>query len=129
MRRNAPTILFLVGNVGNMGLRMDSIEQLYNLGYNVLAISYRGYSTSQGKPSEQGLKLDAQAAFDYLLNCDSIHQDKIFVFGMCLGGSIAIDLCSKNPNLKAIKGLVIENTFTKMSEAIVILFPWMKFIK
>lgn len=28
--------------------------------------SYRGYGLSEGKPSEQGLQLDAQAALDYL---------------------------------------------------------------
>jgi abhydrolase domain-containing protein 13 len=32
----------------------------------VSSISYRGYGLSEGKPSESGLQLDAQAALDYL---------------------------------------------------------------
>lgn len=29
--------------------------------------SYRGYGLSEGRPSERGLQLDAQAALDHLL--------------------------------------------------------------
>ena len=32
----------------------------------MVRISYRGYGLSEGKPSESGLQLDAQAALDYL---------------------------------------------------------------
>ena len=77
-------------------MRMDNIQMFYEAGYNVFILSYRGYSNSQGKPSEQGLKFDSQAAFDYLLNCDKINSQQIIVFGRSLGGAVAIDLVSKN---------------------------------
>lgn len=32
----------------------------------LLACSYRGYGLSDGRPTERGLQLDAQAALDYL---------------------------------------------------------------
>ena len=54
-----PTILFLHENAGNLGLRMDYFNTLYHeLGYNVLAFAYRGYSDSTlqaGFPSESSL--------------------------------------------------------------------------
>ena len=47
------TIVFLHENAGNIGLRMDWFEIVYkNLGVNVLAVAYRGYSRSQGKPNQ-----------------------------------------------------------------------------
>ena len=36
----------------------------HELGINIFIIDYRGYGRSEGVPSEQGIYLDAQAAFD-----------------------------------------------------------------
>ena len=41
-----------------------------------------------------GLRLDAQAAMDYLLHCQDIDRRKIILFGRSLGGAVAIDLAS-----------------------------------
>ena len=38
-----------------------------NVKCNVFILSYRGYGESEGKPSEAGIKQDAQAALDHLL--------------------------------------------------------------
>jgi alpha/beta superfamily hydrolase len=36
--------------------------------------SYRGYGRSQGQPNEEGIKLDAQAALDYLLSREDVNR-------------------------------------------------------
>ena len=41
-----------------------------------------------------GLRLDAQAAMEYLLRCQDIDRRKIVLFGRSLGGAVAIDLAS-----------------------------------
>jgi hypothetical protein len=57
------TVIFLHENAGNIGLRMDYFEILYNhLDVNIVAVAYRGYSASEGSPSEPGLIMDAEAA-------------------------------------------------------------------
>jgi fermentation-respiration switch protein FrsA (DUF1100 family) len=56
-------------NAGNMGLRMDFFELLYNkLDVNIVAFGYRGYSYSEGTPSEEGLKIDVDAIVEYVKN-------------------------------------------------------------
>src|SRR5689334_20161544 len=60
-QKNHPTILFLHGNAGHIGYRMPLIRQFLDAGLGVLLLEYRGYGGNPGKPSEQGLYLDAQA--------------------------------------------------------------------
>ena len=59
------TVLFFHGNAGNISHRLDSIAIFRELGLNVFIIDYRGYGQSEGKPSEQGTYLDAQAAWEH----------------------------------------------------------------
>ena len=57
-----PALVFFQENAGNMAMRLPFLRALVlNLGCAVLAPSYRGYGLSEGRPSEAGLKLDAQA--------------------------------------------------------------------
>lgn len=59
------TVIFFHENAGNIGLRMDYFSMLYHeMGFNVLAFAYRGYSESAleaGSPNEEVLKQDARA--------------------------------------------------------------------
>ena len=46
------TLVFFHENAGNIGLRMDWFEIVYKqLEVNIVAVSYRGFSRSQGKPN------------------------------------------------------------------------------
>ena len=56
------TIVFMHENAGNIGLRMDFFEHMVgSLEVNILTVAYRGYSQSQGTPTEIGLKRDGLA--------------------------------------------------------------------
>ena len=115
------TVLFCHGNGGNMMHRLDSINFFYNLGLNCFIFDYRGYGNSQGKPSEEGTYLDAQAAYKWLTEEKKVSPDKIIVFGRSLGGSIAAQLTSK---VEA-KALVIESTFTSYVDIGRKFYPYM----
>ena len=56
----------------------------------MLLFDYRGYGTSQGKPSEEGTYLDAEAAWDYLIR-QGASPEKIILYGQSLGGAVAED--------------------------------------
>lgn len=85
----ARTIIFFHGNAGNIGTRLPNIEVLVkDLRCNVLIVAYRGYSNSEGSPSEDGLKLDAEASLEWAKSRQDINQ--IYVFGRSLGGAVAI---------------------------------------
>merc|ERR1712086_674059 len=85
------TLIFFHENAGNIGTRMQNLEILVKRLYtNVLIVAYRGYSHSEGKPSEHGLKLDAEATLEHVLGRDDVNSDRVFVFGRSLGGAVAI---------------------------------------
>lgn len=61
-----------------------------------------------------GLYLDAQAAFDFLLQRTDIDHSKIIIFGRSLGGAIAIHLAEQPYYAKQAFCLIVENTFTTL---------------
>ncbi|CAE6439419.1 unnamed protein product, partial [Rhizoctonia solani] len=82
-----PTILFFHGNAMTRAFHLRT--RLYStlssrLNANVLAIDYRGFGNSEGVPSEQGLLLDARAAWDWLIENGAKEAD-ITVVGQSLG--------------------------------------------
>jgi len=101
--------------------RLDSINFFYNLGLNCFIFDYHGYGTSEGKPTEEGTYLDAQAAYKWLAEEKKVPPDKIIVFGRSLGGSIAAQLTGK---VEA-KALIIESAFTSYVEIGRKFYPYM----
>ena len=80
---------------------------------NVLLLEYRGYGLSGGTVSEEGIKIDAQTALDYLLDRKDLQSKDIYIFGRSIGGAVAIDLAAHNS--EHVTGLIIENTFTSVA--------------
>ena len=100
-------------NAGNIGLRLDFFEMLYRqLNVNVVAFAYRGYSDSEGSPSEEGLKEDADAIMNYIQNEPLINSTTVFIQGRSLGGAVAMYTAVKYHWF--FRGVIIENTFTSM---------------
>ncbi len=115
----AKTLLFLHGNAGNVSHRGASVEIFHRLGLNVLIIDYRGYGRSSGTPSEDGVYLDARAAWDYLVTERKIAPQDILIFGRSLGGAIAVDLAARVPA----GGLILESTFSSAGDVARHLYP------
>ena len=105
------TILFLHGNAGNLDNRIYKLNFLGNLDINFLIISWRGYSLSDGKPTEDGLYEDARAAVNFLLKKGIFEQD-IILYGESLGTGVAVEI-SQNKNFA---GIILEAPFTSMIE-------------
>lgn len=106
------TLLFLHGNAGNISHRLDSINIFHQLGLSVLIIDYRGYGKSTGEPSEQGTYIDAESAWNYLINEKNVESDNIIIFGRSLGGAVATWLAEKHPP----SGLIVESSFTSIAD-------------
>jgi fermentation-respiration switch protein FrsA (DUF1100 family) len=118
------TILFFHGNGGNISHRLEKIQVLNDLKADVLIFDYRGYGESTGNPSENGLYLDAEAVYVYLLRDRKISPEKIVLYGESLGGAVAIDLAGK----QRIGGIISEGSFTSipdMAKRILPFFPSM----
>ena len=113
------TLLYLHGNGGNIGHRLDQIAVFHRLGLNVFIIDYRGYGASSGKPSEEGTYQDALAAWSWLTQEKRLAPDRIILFGESLGGAVAAWLAARHPPA----GLVIYASFTSVPEMAQTLYP------
>ena len=90
-------IIYFHGNAGNLGDRAHKFLAFSKSGFGVLAISYRGYFGSEGKPSEAGLISDGEAAINFALSQNYNLNDIIF-FGESLGSGVAVQLATRfNP--------------------------------
>ena len=114
------TVIFCHGNAGNISHRLQKIKFFHDLGCNTFIIDYRGYGRSKGKPSENGLYSDIQAAYDYLLS-RNITPDEIIGYGESIGGAVIIDLVSK----KKLKALIADSTMTSAKDMAKSVFPFL----
>jgi fermentation-respiration switch protein FrsA (DUF1100 family) len=102
------TILFFHGNAGNVSHTWSWLRTLSCLPADVFAIDYRGYGRSEGSPSEEGIYLDAEAAYRYLTESRGVPPGRIIVHGKSLGGAPACEIASRFE----CGGLVLQSTFT-----------------
>jgi hypothetical protein len=102
-------LLFLHGNAGNIGNRLDKIQLLRQAKINILIIDYRGYGRSEGQPFEKGLYLDAQAAYNYLVNRRKIKPEQIILYGESLGTAVVVNLASETK----VGAVILEGAFSK----------------
>lgn len=105
----APTLVWSHGNAGNIAGRQDVLLALASREINVLAYDYRGYGRSEGRPTEEGVYLDAQAVYDSE-RARSVEPDRIVCFGESLGGAVSIELALRRP----CAGLAVVSTFTHL---------------
>lgn len=109
---NAPAVLYFHGNNRNIANHLEHTLHLHHLGYNVLLADYRGYGKSSGgKPNEEKIYQDAEAAWQYLIQQRGVQPQQAFIYGHSLGGSVAIDLAVRHPEAA---GVIAESTFTSM---------------
>ncbi|MBT3916883.1 MAG: alpha/beta hydrolase [Rhodospirillaceae bacterium] len=115
------TLLYLHGNAGHIGYRADKVKPYLEAGYGMLLLSYRGYGTNPGYPTEDHLYLDSRAALKFLAD-QHIPIFKTVIYGESLGTGVAVEVAQ---NL-GIAGLVLEAPFSSMVDAAALhfkLFP------
>jgi fermentation-respiration switch protein FrsA (DUF1100 family) len=101
-------LLWFHGNAENIGYGLEHLRALAKTGANILAVDYRGYGKSEGKPDEAGVYRDADAAYDYLIKQRHFRAQGIIIYGHSLGGAVAVNLASRRP----CGGLIVESSFT-----------------
>jgi uncharacterized protein len=105
------TFLAFHGNASNIANRASVYEFLRTSPANVLALEYRGYGHSEGKPSESGIYLDAEAAHQYLVDVQRIDPKSIISFGQSLGTAVAANVAARLP----VGAAVLEAPFPSAS--------------
>jgi fermentation-respiration switch protein FrsA (DUF1100 family) len=115
-------ILICKGNKGNIAAapRLQHYTGLRQLGLNILAFDYRGFGESTGKPTEEGLYRDVDAAYRYLREVRGVPASRIILFGYSLGSGVAVDLAARVPAA----GLIVEGAFTSVTDRAQELYTW-----
>ena len=106
-----PVVLFFHGNSGNIGHRGGRIAHNASHGWGTMLPEYRGFGGNPGSPSEEGLALDAEAAYG-ALRADGIAPERIVIWGESLGTAVATRLAAAHPA----SALILEAPFTSMAD-------------
>ncbi|MHC5736994.1 alpha/beta hydrolase [Nostoc sp.] len=109
------TILYSHGNAEDLGDIKQILEKLHAWDFSVFAYDYRGYGTSEGKPTENHAYEDINSAYNYLTQNLKIPPEKIIVLGRSVGGGSAVNLAMRKP----VGGLIIESSFISAFQVIV----------
>src|SRR5712671_731911 len=112
-----PVILYFHGNGDFLAGFFGRFRQFIADGTGIVALSYRGYAGSSGRPSEQGLLRDAAAA--YAFTTARYSADKIVVWGFSLGTGVAVALAAEQPIAK----LILEAPCTSIADVAASAFP------
>jgi uncharacterized protein len=116
------TVIFFHGNGGNISNVGWLGESLSRRGYNVLLFDYRGYGRSEGKISgERDLYVDADAAYDYVINQLGVATSKVVLYGQSLGTAGAADLAFR----KACGAMILESGMSSASSLAATILPWL----
>jgi acyl-CoA synthetase (AMP-forming)/AMP-acid ligase II/fermentation-respiration switch protein FrsA (DUF1100 family) len=115
-----PVVLFFHGNAGEL-TRRASVARCWQraLDADVLLFDYRGYGKSEGAPSEDGLKLDSRAAYQWLVEDRGVNPRRIILVGRSLGGAVALELGLAVEH----RALVLESTFTSLPDVAALRLP------
>jgi fermentation-respiration switch protein FrsA (DUF1100 family) len=110
-RSDKPLYLFFHGNGGSLVNKAAWFAEVVADGSGFLAIDYRGYGSSTGTPSEEGLLRDGEAAFVEAQQLGHGRQP-IVVVGESLGTAVAVSVAANHP----VKALVLDSAFSAASD-------------
>jgi fermentation-respiration switch protein FrsA (DUF1100 family) len=77
-------------------------------GYTVFLAEYRGYMSLSGSPTYLSTKLDAKAAYNYLISTAAVDRERVAYFGHSLGSAVAAELAVFHPP----KALLLQSPFS-----------------
>jgi pimeloyl-ACP methyl ester carboxylesterase len=116
-------LLIAHGNYGSIGFgeRPEFYAAARDIGLNLFAYDYRGFGRSAGRPGEQGLYRDAEAAYRYLTDSLRVSPGRIVLFGHSLGTGVATELATRVPSA----ALVLEAAYTSLPDIGQAQYPWL----
>jgi fermentation-respiration switch protein FrsA (DUF1100 family) len=109
--KSGGNLLFFHGN-GEIVADYDELGAVYNqMGINLLAVDYRGYGRSGGKPTVTAMMRDCHIIFHFVRKW--LQQNKftgpVLLMGRSLGSASVLELAAAYKNL--IDGLIVESGF------------------
>ncbi|MBY0355232.1 MAG: alpha/beta hydrolase [Rickettsiales bacterium] len=119
-RAGYPTIVYFHGNGGHLGGRAHYYKLLSDAGFGILALSYRGYGSSEGRPSEEGFYQDARATMEYASTKTALKPHDIIIYGESIGTGVAVQMATEFPTA----ALVLQSPYTSVDAVAADKYPW-----
>ena len=110
---NQDTSLALIYFGGNAEEVSDSLllhKEMVDI--STVAVNYRGYGQSQGKPSAEKLRSDALLVFDNAIKRLELEPNQIIVLGRSLGSNMAAYVAAN----RDVAGLILVTPFDSVAE-------------
>ena len=101
------SILFCMGNAGNISLMLPYAKILQDAGFEVLLFDYQGFGNSEGAAGINSLLTDSLAAFNFLVESRGRRPQNIGVFGVSLGSVLALTVAAE----KQAGAVAVEDAF------------------
>ena len=106
-------IVYFHGNGGNLSNWSPILAAIVRRGYAVFAIDYRGYGVSTGRPGEQGLYRDVDAAVAAAWPDDRSRLPIVY-----WGRSLGVSMAAYAATVKAPDGVIAEAGFANARAAV-----------
>ena len=109
--KSGGNLLFFHGN-GEIVADYDELGAVYNrMGINLLAVDYRGYGRSGGKPTVTAMMRDCHIIFHFVRKWlqKNDFTGPLLLMGRSLGSASVLELAAAHKNL--IDGLIVESGF------------------
>jgi fermentation-respiration switch protein FrsA (DUF1100 family) len=111
-------LLVFHGNAGNRANRLEWMEPFHDRGWGVLLLDYRGYGGSGGRPTEEGLARDADAAVAFL---EARGHRTIVHFAESLGCGVAVAAAVRRPPA----AMVLHSGAVSLAQVAKRAYPWL----
>ncbi len=105
---NKANIFLIHGAGGNVSSYSNLIKPLTDNGFAVYTVDWRGYGKSTGVPNYRGVMKDTEIAFQDFIKKTAKDSLKTIVYGMSLGGPMAIKITKDNQD--QVNLLVLDGT-------------------
>ena len=107
-------IVYFHGNGGNLSNWSPILTGIVRRGYSVLAVDYRGYGVSTGRPTERGVYRDVEAVLGRAWQREAQNPAPLVYWGRSLGGTMAAYAGS----IRRPDGVIIESGFPDARSAV-----------
>ena len=114
-----PTVIYFGGNAEEVSHTLA--DPRWPRQWTIVALNYRGYGTSEGKPGERELAADALAIYDAVVAREGIDAKRIVVFGRSLGTALAAHVAAERP----VAGVMLVSPYDSLAAIGRHHYPWL----
>jgi pimeloyl-ACP methyl ester carboxylesterase len=120
-RQKIGSVFILHGRGGNASVYAPYLKPLAEGGFDLFIVDWRGYGKSTGHPHHLNVIEDSSEALNYFLSLETVQPYKKILFGLSIGGHVAIHLAKKFPG--SFDALVTEGAIASFDMAVKDYYP------